>query len=410
MPSATRDEMQRALAHCRAANIPSKTIPSTAELLRGAVLATQIREVSITDLLGREPVQIDGCRIRESIAGRTVLVTGAAGSIGSELCRQLASFEPGRLVVFDQAESELFKIDLELRRLYSQLDVISIVGDIRDAATLNEVIAANGVEAVYHAAAYKHVPLMERFPLEAVHNNVLGTWNLVRAAYRHNVEKFVMISSDKAVKPSSIMGATKRLAELVLSAMPTDRTKFVSVRFGNVLGSNGSVVPIFQKQISEGGPVTVTHPEMRRYFMTIPEASQLVLVASTMGRGSEVFVLDMGDPVKIVDLARTMIRLSGKVPDQDVEIHFTGIRSGEKLFEEYTSGEGVLPTDHRKVMIFQGRRASRELLDQGLPSLERLVGARNVVGVIALLKKLVPEFQPAVRDEPVEKMAATAGR
>jgi FlaA1/EpsC-like NDP-sugar epimerase len=415
MPSASREQMRDALANCRTGRIASKTLPGIGEMLRGSGLVTQIREVSITDLLGREPVQIDRSRVEPSVAGRTILVTGATGSIGSELCRQLATFDPTRIVAFDQAESELFKIDREFQARFPDVEFVAVVGDIRSPATLDEVLSTYRVEAVFHAAAYKHVPLMEQYPLEAIRNNVLGTWNLAQAAYRNHVPTFVMISSDKAVKPSSIMGATKRLAELILSAMSTDRTKFVSVRFGNVLGSNGSVVPIFQQQIDAGGPVTITHPDMCRYFMTIPEAAQLVLVASTMGRGSEVFVLDMGDPIRIVDLARTMIRLAGKIPDEDIEIQFTGLRAGEKLYEEISSAEDVLPTSHKKVLIFQGQRAGRELIDRALPKIERLLEARDVDGMVAYLVELVPEFKPDPRrwgqiPTASEVMTARAGR
>lgn len=395
LPSANSQQMREVIANCRAAQLRCKTIPSVGELLTGAVLTSQLREISVDDLLGRAPVRIEESRVRQSVAGRVVMITGAAGSIGSELCRQIAAFGPAKLIAFDQAESDLFTIDLELRgSSYNNLNLVSIVGDIRDQARVDQVIRENGVQAIYHAAAYKHVPLMEVFPLEALRTNVIATWNLVRSAYRNGVATFVMISSDKAVQPSSIMGATKRLAELILSAMPNDQTRFVSVRFGNVLGSNGSVVPIFQSQIAAGGPVTVTDPEMRRFFMTIREAVQLVLIASTMGQGSEIFVLDMGEPVKIVDLAKNMIRLAGKREDE-IEIRFTGIRSGEKLYEEVTYGEDVLPTAHRKIRVFKGPQADRAVVENGLALIEEAIEARDATAGVRTLCTLVPEFRPA---------------
>ncbi|MCI0717970.1 MAG: polysaccharide biosynthesis protein, partial [Acidobacteria bacterium] len=313
MPSAAGRQMREALANCRVTGVHCKTIPGFGELLKGRVLSAQIRNLSPSDLLAREAVRLEEDRIREHIIGRSVLVTGAAGSIGSELCRQLAHHKPRKLVAFDQAESELFKIDLKLRNCFSEIEIVPEIGDIQDFKRVKDVIARHAVDSVFHAAAYKHVPMMEANVAEAVKNNVQGTWNVALAAYENDVSDFLMISSDKAVNPTNIMGMTKRVAELIVSAMQSEDsggTRFVSVRFGNVLGSNGSVVPLFQSQIEEGGPVTVTHPEVRRYFMTVREAVQLVLQASTMGKGSEIFVLDMGEPIRIVDLARNMIRLA----------------------------------------------------------------------------------------------------
>jgi FlaA1/EpsC-like NDP-sugar epimerase len=396
MPSATGRQMQEALANCRAAGVACKTIPGMAELLNRKELAAQIRNLAVTDLLGREPIQLDEGLIRHNIAGRSVLVTGAAGSIGSELCRQVARFEPRRLVALDQAESDLFRIDLELRERFPRLAVWAEVGDIRDRRSMEDVLRRHLVDSVFHAAAYKHVPLMEAHLYEAVRNNVLGTWNLAQAAHQNRVSDFLMISSDKAVNPTSVMGATKRVAELLVSAMPADGTKFVSVRFGNVLASNGSVVPLFQAQLAAGGPVTVTHPEARRYFMTTREAVQLVLQASTMGRGSEVFVLDMGEPLKIVDLARNMIRLSGRQPDEDIEIRFIGLRPGEKIFEELiTEGESILPTYHPKIKIFQGPPVNLTAIEPWLAELEELLERRAEPELVEHLKRLVPEYQPS---------------
>lgn len=393
MPSASGREMKEVLAHCRAAGVQTKTIPGLGELLTGKILSAQIRDVSVTDLLGREPVHIEEEKIMESLAGKVVLVTGAAGSIGSELCRQIAEHNPAGLIAFDQAESDLFRIDGELRTKFPHLKIDAVLGDVRDPECVDDTIRGFGVQSIFHAAAYKHVPMMEAYPLEAIRNNVFGTHNLVQAAWKYHVSSFLMISSDKAVNPSSIMGATKRLDELILSSMPNNGTRFVSVRFGNVLGSNGSVIPIFQKQIEAGGPVTVTHPDMCRYFMTIREAVQLVLLASTMGKGSEIFVLDMGQPVKIVDLANQMIRLAGKTPGEDIQLRFTGPRKGEKMFEEInTNFESCLPTSHKKIRVFQSARAPRGEVLEWLGGLQRLMEQRDNAGVVSYLTRIIPEF------------------
>lgn len=399
MPSATGRQMREAVANCRAAGVGCRTIPGVGDLLQGKVLSAQIRDLSVTDLLGREPVHLEEGRIRSAIARRCILVTGAAGSIGSELCRQIAGFEPRRLVLFDQAESDLFRIDLELRNRFPAVQVIPRIGDIRDGRRVEEVIHHFRFDSIFHAAAYKHVPMMEHHPIEAVRANVLGTWNLVREAARQGVSNFLMISSDKAVNPANIMGLTKRVAELIVSSMGAGKhegaTKFVSVRFGNVLGSNGSVVPLFQEQIAAGGPVTVTHPEIRRYFMTTREAVQLVLQASTMGNASDIFVLNMGEPIRIVDLARNMIRLSGLEPDEDIEIRYTGLRPGEKLFEELTlEGENIRPTYHEKIKIFQAPPLDSTRLEVWLLELQALLETRDAGAVVEHLKELVPEYKP----------------
>jgi FlaA1/EpsC-like NDP-sugar epimerase len=404
MPSATGLQMREAHANCRAAKVLCKTIPGLSELLNGKVLTAQVRHLSVTDLLGRQPVKLDEAPIRSSIAGRSVLVTGAAGSIGSELCRQVARFEPGRLIAFDQAESELFKIESELREKHRDLELVAAVGDICDPERLNEVLDRYSVDSVFHAAAYKHVPLMEAHVVEAARNNICGTWHLLCAARRQGVRSFLMISSDKAVNPTSVMGATKRVCERIVSARPpgavSREMKCVSVRFGNVLGSNGSVVPIFQSQIEAGGPVRVTHPEMRRYFMTTAEAVSLVLQASTMGKGSEIFVLDMGEPVRIADLAANMIRLAGLVPGEDIEIHFTGVRPGEKLFEEINGqGESMLPTYHEKIKIFQEPPLDQETITAWMEDLEQILEARQDEQVIGRIRDLVPEYLPSGRGE-----------
>ena len=398
MPSATGRKMKDALANCRAAGVACKTLPGINELLSGKGLTSQIRDLRLEDLLGREPVRLEDGRIQRSLGGCSVLVTGGAGSIGSELCRQMARYKPEKLVILDQAESELFKLELELRQRFPDLVAIPEVGDIRDAGRMEELINRHSVTSIFHAAAYKHVPLMETHVLEAVKNNVLGTWNLTWAAHRCGVPNFLMISSDKAVNPTSIMGLTKRIAEMIVSAKPNEEAAesrhFVSVRFGNVLGSNGSVVPIFQDQIAAGGPVTVTHPEMRRYFMTIPEAVQLVLQASTMGTDSEIFVLDMGEPVRILDLAQNMIRLMGLVPNEDIEIQFVGIRPGEKLYEELAlQGENILPTDHHKIKVLRTtQNLSFEMLEGWLTELQVLLEERDEETVLRRLKRWVPEY------------------
>jgi FlaA1/EpsC-like NDP-sugar epimerase len=400
MPSASGRQVSEALANCRVSGVPCKTIPSLGELLAGKVRVSQIREVSLENLLGRKPVHLEHDRIRDSIVGQSIMVTGAGGSIGSELCRQLIQFQPKRVIALDQAESDLFRLEMELSETPYSAQLCPVIGDIRNYERMNEVIRKYGVTSIYHAAAYKHVPMMENNLIEAATNNVLGLYNVVQAASRNGVGSFVMISSDKAVNPANVMGLTKRVAELIVSSTPKSRpdcsTRFVSVRFGNVLGSNGSVVPIFNAQIAAGGPVTITHPDIRRYFMTIPEAVQLVLQASTMGKGSEIFVLDMGEPVRILDLARNMIRLSGHEPDSDIPIRFIGLRPGEKLFEELsTAGDQMRPTCHEKIMIFCGQSLQYAFVQKWISELRVLLAQRNEAVVLAHLRSIVPEYQPS---------------
>jgi FlaA1/EpsC-like NDP-sugar epimerase len=396
MPSASGRQIREAHANCRAAGIACRTVPGFGELLNDKYLSAQIRSISIDDLLGRKQIRLEEDRIQECISGKSILITGAGGSIGSELCRQIARFSPLKLIALDQAESELFKIDQELRRQYPSLEIIPIVADIRDIDSVEDVIRAHNVHSIYHSAAYKHVPMMELHVLEAVRNNIIGTWNLATIAHKYKIPDFLMISSDKAVNPTSVMGATKRIAELIVSSFSNvrdNRTKFVSVRFGNVLGSNGSVVPVFHSQIAAGGPVTVTHPEIRRYFMSIREAVQLVLQASTMGKGAEIFVLDMGEPVRILDLAHNMIQLAGLVPGEDIEIRFTGLRPGEKLFEELMlDGENMLPTYHDKIRIFKGPGVEAHNVTAWLGELQVLAGLKDIEGVLRHFAVLVPEY------------------
>jgi FlaA1/EpsC-like NDP-sugar epimerase len=417
MPSATPRQMRAAIAHCQAAGVPFKTLPALSELINGR-MSLQIREVSPHDLLGREPVCIDEGRVGQAIAGESVLVTGGCGSIGSELCRQLARFNPGKLVIFDQAESDMFMLAMDLRKRYPDLNLVTEIGDIFRASRVKETISRHSIGTVFHAAAYKHVPLMEENVIEAIENNVIGTYNVARAAHWMGVKNFVLISSDKAVNPTSIMGVTKRIAELIVSSIPLEggpkAGAFVSVRFGNVLGSAGSVIPIFQRQIASGGPITVTHPDIRRYFMSISEAVQLVLEASTMGEGSEVFVLDMGEPVRIMDLAENMIRMAGLVPGEDIEIRVTGLRPGEKLFEELQlDGENILPTSHQKIQRFRSEAPNPRYVGRWLERLRILLMERDSEALKAHLLQLVPEYQgavPAIAAHDTERLDLLAAR
>jgi FlaA1/EpsC-like NDP-sugar epimerase len=398
IPSATGAQMTRILEHCHRADVEYKTIPGLGEVIEERGLVGQIREVAVEDLLGRNPVRLEDTKIRSTLEGKVVLVTGAAGSIGSELCRQIARFHPAGIVGFEIAESPLFEIDSQMRQAFPAIPFYPEIGSIQNRTRLDEVLRQYSPSIVYHAAAYKHVPMMEAHVFEAVENNVFGTYNVAMAAAEHGVEDFIMISSDKAVRPTNIMGATKRVSELLLLALQNGQTRYVAVRFGNVLGSNGSVIPIFKKQIAAGGPVTVTHPEMRRYFMTIPEASQLVLQASTMGHGGEIFVLDMGAPVKIVDLARNLILLSGLRPDEDIKIDFTGARPGEKLYEELNSmDEETIPTRCEKIKIFTGNGVPAAGMEPYLEALRHICKQRDVPDLVLTLKDLIPDYNPSAQ-------------
>jgi len=391
LPNATGTEIRAILERCRAASVAAKRIPALAELMDNKVLVDQIRDVRLEDLLGRPPVRLNQESIRARLHGRVVLVTGAGGSIGSELCRQIARYQPRALIGFDNAETALYQIDQELREQFPDLPFYPEIGSIQNRRRLDEVFRDHRPSSVYHAAAYKHVPMMEAHLFEAVENNVFGTRNVVRAAA--GVEDFVLVSSDKAVRSTNVMGATKRLAELICSS---GGPKFRAVRFGNVLGSNGSVIPLFKRQIAAGGPVTVTHPEIRRFFMTIPEAAELVLQASAMPQGGEIFVLDMGEPVRIQDLARNLILLSGLKPDVDVRIEFSGIRPGEKLYEELSGvEEDTVPTSHSQIRVFTGRGASQETISRCLEELRRSTDARDAAGVVLSLKELAPDYNPS---------------
>ena len=405
LPRPTRDELRRIIEVCKGHRLTFRIVPGMADLIEGRTDIGRLRGVDINDLLGRDPVALDTEGIGHFLQGKVVLVTGAGGSIGSELCRQLVAFGPQRLVLVEQAENNLFYIDRELRAAHPDLAVVPVIADICDRARLQDVFTRYQPNVVFHAAAHKHVPMMELNPGEAIKNNVFGSKNVIDLASQGGAEAFVLISTDKAVNPTSIMGCTKRITEMYcqgLSGGPTgSKTKFVIVRFGNVLGSAGSVVPIFREQIARGGPVTVTHPEMQRYFMTIPEATQLVIQAGAMGKSGQIMILDMGTPVKIIDLARDMITLSGFRPDVDIQIEFQGIRPGEKLFEELrTSGEDVLPTHHHKIFVWQSRGCTTREIETALAQLQSVTNGASLDQVRDVLKRIVPEFRANGADPP----------
>ncbi len=408
IPSANQKELRRLIDLCSGTNLEFQSLPSVGDLIDGRVTVSQIRPVNIEDLLGREAVELDNAAIGRFLQGRRILVTGAGGSIGSEMCRQISRFAPASMILVEQAETPLFDIDNELRKATAKLDIaiIPCVCDISDRERVMAVWEEMRPDVVIHAAAHKHVPMMERNSCEAVKNNVLGSKNVADASARFDVAEFVMISTDKAVNPSSVMGATKRVAEIYTQALNGQddcKTQFKAVRFGNVLGSSGSVIPTFHRQIAAGGPVTVTHPEMTRYFMTIPEAAQLVLQAAATGTGGQIFLLDMGDPVKIVDLARQMITLSGFRPGEDIDIVFSGVRPGEKLFEELRNeGEDIQPTVHPKINVWNSIPASWEFATGAIDSLSELRDSLDRSTIVTTLRNIVPEYEPLNAPEQVE--------
>lgn len=393
MPTAPGRAIREVVDICREVGVPCKTMPGIYELISGQVSVKQVRDVRIEDLLRRKPVRIDGSKAGRFLSDATVMVTGAGGSIGAELCRQIASHQPDELLLLGHGEHSIYQILLELRDRFPQLRVRPLIADIRDQERLEVLFARHRPEVLFHAAAHKHVPLMELNVTEAVTNNVFGTQALLAAAVAYGIRHFVLISTDKSVNPVNVMGATKRMAELLVQdvARRTGRA-YVVVRFGNVLGSRGSVVPLFQRQIAAGGPVTVTHPAMRRYFMTIPEAVQLVIQAGALGRGGEIFVLDMGEQVRIVDLAKELMNLSGLEPGQDIEIVFTGPRPGEKLSEElFAQGEEPRPTQHEKILVAHASNSwGAEALDRHLEELEALVQEGDPARIRAKLLEIVP--------------------
>ncbi|TBL70848.1 nucleoside-diphosphate sugar epimerase/dehydratase [Paenibacillus thalictri] len=394
MPSAPKKAISGFIDICKLTKANLKIIPRIDDLIHGRLSTNEIRNVEVEDLLGREPVKVDLAGIADYVQNKVVLITGAGGSIGSELCRQIAPYNPRKLVVLGHGENSIYAIEQELRRLFPELQIEPVIADVQDMGRMKIIFERLSPQVVFHAAAHKHVPLMEKNPSEAIKNNVFGTKNVALCADLYRAEKFVLVSTDKAVNPTSVMGATKRIAEMFIQSMNANSsTKFVAVRFGNVLGSRGSVIPQFKQQIATGGPVTVTHPEMIRYFMTIPEAVQLVIQAGAFAGGGEVFILDMGKPVKIIDLAEDLIRLSGFEPNVDIDIVMTGIRPGEKLYEELlTSEEGLGSTRHDRIFIGKPANISKAALEKEIGMLEKVIGEEQ--GAIReMIKHIVPTYQ-----------------
>lgn len=402
IPSATGMQMRRVVSLCDAAGVPFRTLPRLQDLVSGHSVLQELRDVSIDDLLGRDSVALDWKQISEGLAGKVVLLSGGGGSIGSELCRQIARLGPSKLVIVERSEFNLYSIELELRQHFPNLILFSCLIDVCDRVAIERVFEEYRPEVVFHAAAYKHVPMLQGQIREAVRNNVLGSQCLASAADKYGCGIFVLVSTDKAVNPANVMGATKRVAEILCQTLNRySQTKFITVRFGNVLGSAGSVVPLFRSQIAAGGPVTVTDPEITRFFMTIPEASQLILQAAALGDGGEIFVLDMGEPIKIKYLAEQMIRLSGKVPGQDIEIVYTGLRPGEKLYEElFHDQENLAETAHKKIFLAHSRSVDRELVESVLENMQTSCEVYDVDGLNILLRGLVPEMEAAVSKYP----------
>ncbi|WP_207751298.1 polysaccharide biosynthesis protein [Anaeromonas frigoriresistens] len=395
IPSASKSEIKEVLEECKKTHCKVKTLPGMFELIDGKISIKQLREVEIEDLLGRDEVTLDTQEINNYIKGKIVLITGGGGSIGSELCRQIAKFAPKELIILDIYENNVYDLQNELKRKYKDINLKAIIASVRDEQKINSIMNRFKPNVVFHAAAHKHVPLMEDNPHEAVKNNVFGTFNVAKASDKYGIDKFVLISTDKAVNPTNIMGATKRLCEMIVQSIDkVSDTEFAAVRFGNVLGSNGSVIPLFKNQIAEGGPVTVTHKDVIRYFMTIPEASQLVLQAGAMARGGEVFVLDMGEPVRILDLARDLIILSGLEPEKDIPIEIVGLRPGEKLYEELLMNEeGLENTKHNKIFIGKPIFNDYKLLVKKLEELKQLMFCGSEEEIRQRMSNLVPTYK-----------------
>ena len=404
VPSASGDRIRRIVETCQQCNLDYKILPGIGDLIDGRVSVKLLRDISYEDLLGRSPVQLNVRDIRNYLDDKTILITGCGGSIGSELCRQVVKYQPRRLILLDSSESNLFNIQMEIINEHFFRYCEAILGHVQDEALMNNIFEKHKPEVVFHAAAYKHVPMMEKNPWQAVLNNIMGSRVAMEMAIKHHVERFVLVSTDKAVRPTNVMGASKRVTELIMQCQQGNGTRFMAVRFGNVIGSSGSVIPLFRRQIEQGGPVTVTHPEINRFFMTIPEAAQMILQAGTMGEGGEIFILRMGTPIKIAEMARDLIRLSGKEPDVDIKIVFTGLREGEKLYEELiTVGEDIMPTSHKKVMVLQsngfinGAKNSEEAkiyLYNKLDQLAGLAAQHDARGIKIKLKEIVPEYTP----------------
>lgn len=403
MPSASRDQMGRIVDLCRASGVPYKTVPGLGEIINDKVSIKAIRDVSYKDLLGRPAVRLEMEKIGEILSGKIVLVTGAGGSIGSELCRQILKFAPRLLVLWDASEEKLYQLEMEILHEHGFTSYVAVLGRVQDREVLSSIFAHYRPEIVFHAAAYKHVPMIEKNPWEGVYNNVFATRRLIRVSVEHGVARFILVSTDKAVRPTNVMGATKRMTERIMQAYchalatgnAKGKTRFMAVRFGNVLGSSGSVIPLFKRQIELGGPVTVTHPDITRYFMSIEEASQLILQATSMGEGGEIFILEMGTPVRIAQMARDLIRLCGKEPDTEIEIKYTGLRPGEKLFEELiTEGEGIVATAHEKIMVLRGDGCSLQELEGPLARLKEFAQQHDAPGIKQILQEVVPEYTP----------------
>jgi FlaA1/EpsC-like NDP-sugar epimerase len=400
IPSASRDQMQRIVELCRTCEIPFKTLPGLGELISDKVSIKTIRDVSYKDLLGRPSVRLELEQIGEILAGKIILVTGAGGSIGSELCRQIIRFKPASLLLMDASEENLYRIEMELCHEYGFGNYVAVLGKVQDKALLEALFAHYRPTVVFHAAAYKHVPMVEGNPWEGVYNNIFASKRVMEVSARYGVERFILISTDKAVRPTNVMGATKRMTEIIMQGFCKQirdsgaGTRFMAVRFGNVLGSSGSVIPLLRRQIEMGGPVTVTHPDMTRYFMAIEEASQLILQAATMGEGGEIFILEMGTPVRIGQMARDLIRLCGKEPDTEIEIKYIGLRPGEKMYEELiTEGEGIVVTGHEKIMVLRGNGVCLEDLHGALGTLKYLASTHDAEGIKAELGKIIPEYK-----------------
>jgi FlaA1/EpsC-like NDP-sugar epimerase len=397
IPSANAIKMREIIGHCKRSSIPFNIIPAYGELLNGRVTINTIREVAYGDLIGREVINLDEKTVGAFLKDQCVMVTGAGGSIGAELCRQIRKFGPEKIVLVERAESPLHGIELELKQNAKQMMIVPVLADVQSASQIDKTFAAHRPRIVFHAAAYKHVPMLELQPWKAIDNNVLAAKNLVELSIKHRVDRFVFVSTDKAVRPSNVMGATKRLTEMLIQGQNgcnISQTRFMIVRFGNVVGSVGSVIPLFKSQIQKGGPVTVTHPEVTRFFMTIPEACQLILQAGAMGSGGEIFILDMGRPIKIDDMARDLIRLSGFEPNVDIKIEYIGLRPGEKLYEELiTEGENILPTLHEKIMVLKGTECNLKVLNGQIDELAALAREQNGNQIIAKLKEIVPEYK-----------------
>jgi len=402
VPSANGEQIRRIVDVCQKCNISYKILPGIGELIEGRVSVKLIRDISYEDLLGRKPVHLNIKGIRNYLDGKTILITGCGGSIGSELCRQVNRYQPRNLILFDSCESNLFNIQMEMQNENYCRHCEAVLGQVQDEVLMNNVFEKFKPDVVFHAAAYKHVPMLEKNPWQAVFNNIQGSRVAMEMAVKHHVDRFVLVSTDKAVRPTNVMGASKRVTELIMQCQQGNGTKLMAVRFGNVVGSSGSVIPLFRRQIEQGGPVTVTHPEVNRFFMTIPEAAQMILQAGTMGDGGEIFILRMGTPVKIADMARDLIRLSGKEPDVDIKIVYTGLREGEKLYEELiTVGEDIIPTGHEKVMVLRSNHLFNgandvdnacKFLYRAIDEIIRIAESHDATGIKKKLQEIVPEY------------------